>query len=198
AWRGAAPVQHALLHGDDTTGASTFLIGPGLDDGPVFGVLTERVRPADTSGDLLARLAEAGAPLLVATLDGIADGSLRPVPQPADGVSHAPKLSVADAEIRFDQPARAVDRRIRACTPDPGAWTMFRADRLKLGPVTVAPATDPALPAGRLRVERDGVRVGTITSTVLLGTVQPPGKRAMPALDWARGARPAAGDHLGG
>ncbi len=125
AWRGAAPVQHALLHGDDTTGASTFLIGPGLDDGPVFGVLTERVRPGDTSGDLLARLAEAGAPLLVATLDGIADGSLRPQPQPAGRGVHAPKLTVADARIDFGQPALAVERRIRACTPEPG-----RLDRL--------------------------------------------------------------------
>ena len=93
AWRGAAPVQHALLHGDEYTGASTFQIGPGLDDGPVYGVLTERISPNDTSGDLLGRLAEAGAPLLVATLDGIADGSLQAQPQPADGVSVAPKLT---------------------------------------------------------------------------------------------------------
>jgi methionyl-tRNA formyltransferase len=200
AWRGAAPVQHALLHGDDTTGASTFLIGPGLDDGPVFGVLTERVRPTDTSGELLARLAEAGAPLLVATLDGIADGSVVPRPQPAEGVSHAPKLSVLDARIDFEQPALAVDRRIRACTPDPGAWTSFRGDRLKLGPVSVVKVDveiDKAPPAGELVIDKKAVLVGTLTAPLRLGTVQPPGKRPMPAADWARGLRLASGERLG-
>jgi methionyl-tRNA formyltransferase len=196
AWRGAAPVQHALLHGDDTTGASTFQIGPGMDDGPVFGVLTERVRPDDTSGALLTRLAEAGAPLLVATLDGIEDGSLSPQPQPLDGISHAPKFNVADAEIAFDQPAVAVDRRIRACTPDPGPWTMFRGERLKLGPVT--PTDKRGLAAGELRLDGKQLLAGTATVAVRLGAVQPPGKRPMPALDWARGVRLTEGDHLGG
>jgi methionyl-tRNA formyltransferase len=196
AWRGAAPVQHALLHGDDTTGASTFLIGPGLDDGPVFGVLTERVRPDDTSGSLLARLAEAGAPLLVATLDGIADGSLRPQPQPGDGVSHAPKLTVADARIDFGQPALAVDRRIRACTPEPGAWTSFRDGRLKLGPAFPAPEAAP-LPAAELLISKSEVLVGTATMALRLGTVQPAGKNPMPAADWARGLRLESGERLG-
>jgi len=194
AWRGAAPVQHALLHGDDYTGAATFRIGPGLDDGPVYGVLTERIKPRDTSGDLLARLAEAGAPLLLATLDGIADGSLRPQPQPADGVSLAPKLGPDDARLRFDQPAVAVDRRARACTPDPGPWAEFRGDRLKLGPVE--PTDHAGLAPGELLVERRQVLVGTATTAVRLGTVQPPGKRPMPALDWARGARPVAAERL--
>jgi methionyl-tRNA formyltransferase len=203
AWRGAAPVQHALLHGDDTTGASTFRIGPGLDDGPVFGVLTERVRPTDTSGDLLDRLAEAGAQLLVATLDGIADGSLRARPQSADGVSVAPKLTVADARVDFGRPALAVDRRIRACTPEPGAWTDFRDGRLKLGPVTFA---DPAgsagsagveLAPGELLVGKSAVLVGTATAAVRLGTVQPAGRKPMPAADWARGLRLESGERLG-
>ena len=201
AWRGAAPVQHAILHGDDTTGASTFLIGPGLDDGPVYGVLTERVRPTDTSGSLLARLAEAGAPLLVATLDGIADGSLRPQPQPADGVSYAPKLTVEDARIDFGQPALAVERRIRACTPDPGAWTSFRDGRLKLGPASPASedarVADESLAAGELLVGKNAVLVGTATTPLRLGTVQPAGKNPMPAADWARGLRLASGERLG-
>lgn len=195
AWRGAAPVQHALLHGEEITGASTFRIGPGLDDGPVYGVLTERIRPTDTSGDLLARLAEAGAPLLVATLDGIADGSLQPRPQPDDGVSLAPKLSTADAEISFGQPAFAIDRRVRACTPDPGPWTTFRGERLKLGPVTVTDSAD--LVFGQLLVDGQQVLVGTASIAVRLSTVQPPGKRAMPATDWARGVRLTAEDRLG-
>ncbi len=199
AWRGAAPVQHALLHGDDTTGASTFRIGPGLDDGPVFGVLTERVRAGDTSGDLLARLAEAGAQLLVPTLDGIADGSLHPRPQPADGVSHAPKLTVADARVDFGRPALAVDRRIRACTPEPGAWTDFRDGRLKLGPVVISSPGEPApeLAAGELQVGKSAVLVGTATSPVRLGTVQPAGRKPMPAADWARGLRLESGERLG-
>lgn len=198
AWRGAAPVQHALLHGDDTTGASTFLIGPGLDDGPVYGVLTERVRPGDTSGDLLARLSEAGAPLLVATLDGIADGSLRPQPQPADGVSYAPKLTVDDARIDFGQPALAVDRRIRACTPEPGAWTPFRDGRLKLGPASqVEQGAGEAIAAGELVIGKSAVLVGTATGPLRLGTVQPAGKKPMPAADWARGLRLESGERLG-
>ena len=96
AWRGAAPVQHAVLHGDEITGATTFRITEGLDEGPVYGTLTEEIRPTDTSGDLLARLARSGAGLLVATLDGIAAGRLVAVPQAADGVSHAPRLTAED------------------------------------------------------------------------------------------------------
>ena len=123
AWRGAAPVQHAILHGDDVTGASTFLIVKELDAGPVYGVLTEPVRPDDTTGTLLGRLAHSGAELLVATLDGIEDGTVKAVPQPAEGVSFAPKITPADARVDWKLPAHVVDRQVRACTPDPGAWT---------------------------------------------------------------------------
>src|SRR5580700_8794226 len=135
AWRGAAPVHHTILHGDDVTGATTFRIVKELDAGPVFGVLTESVLPSDTSGDLLARLSIAGAELLVATMDGIETGELEAQPQPADGVSLAPKLGPADAEVRWQQPAVAVGRLIRACTPAPGAWTRLAGQRVKLGPV---------------------------------------------------------------
>ena len=195
-------MQHAILHGDDTTGASTFQIGPGLDYGPVFGALTERSRPDDTSGDLLNRLSEAGAALLVATLDGIADGSLRPQPQPSDGRPNAPKLTVADARVDFDQPALAVQRRI-APTPEPGAWTDVRDCRLKLGPVTAVPgklAGGPAsggLASGELRVGKSAVLVGTATHPVRAGHRQPAGKRPMPAADWARGLRLETGERLG-
>lgn len=193
AWRGAAPVQHSVLAGDEVTGASTFLLEQGLDTGPVFGVLTETVRATDTSGDLLGRLAVAGAGLLVATLDAIADGSARPEPQPADGVSLAPKLSVDDAQVRWDQPAFAIDRRVRACTPAPGAWTTFRGDRVRLGPVRPQPDA-PALPPGEVQVDKAGARVGTSTCPVLLGEVRPAGKKAMAAADWLRGVRPEQGE----
>ena len=144
AWRGAAPVQHAILHGDDVTGATTFRLVAELDAGPVFGVLTEPIRPADTAGELLERLATAGARLLTDTLDGIEDGTLRAVPQPAEGVSLAPKLTPEDGRVDWKLPAHLVDRRIRGCTPEPGAWTEFDADRLKLWPVTPLQADSPA------------------------------------------------------
>jgi methionyl-tRNA formyltransferase len=194
AWRGAAPVQHAVLHGDDITGAATFLIEQGLDTGPVYGVVTETIRPDDTAGDLLERLSHSGAGLLAATMDGIADGSLVGVPQTSDGVSIAPKISVDDARVDWTSPGRHVDRLVRACTPAPGAWTTFRGERLKLGPVRLRGGND--LEPGELRVERSSVVAGTASIDVELGTVQPPGKRPMPASDWARGARIAAGERL--
>ncbi len=192
AWRGAAPVQHAILHGDDITGATTFRLVKELDAGPVFGVVTEPIHPGDTAGDLLGRLAVSGAGLLVATLDGIGSGQLEARPQPAEGVSLAPKITAGDARVRWDQPATAVDRQVRACTPSPGAWSMLGEARLKLGPVD--PAPEGAAPAGPLApgemaVLRSGILVGTATTPVGLGDVQPPGKRRMRAADWARGLR---------
>ncbi len=200
AWRGAAPVQAAILHGDDVTGATTFGIVRELDAGPVFGVLTEPVLPTDTAGDLLARLSVAGAELLVATLDGIESGELEARPQPADGVSLAPKIGTVDAEVRWQQPAVAVDRLIRACTPAPGAWTRLDGSRVKLGPVLLEPPESagqgaghgdelPPMAPGELRVRRDRVLAGTGTSAVRLGEVQPDGKRRMQAVEWARGLR---------
>jgi len=190
AWRGAAPVQHAILHGDDVTGASTFRVVAELDAGPVYGVLTEPVRPRDTSGDLLERLAHSGAELLVATLDGIEAGTLTAIPQPAEGISFAPKITVADARVDWKLPALAIDRLIRACTPDPGAWTDYEGARLKLGPVAVGdPAQGPALAPGDLRADRHAVYAGTGSRPVRLGEVQAEGKRRMAAADWARGLR---------
>lgn len=188
AWRGAAPVQHAVWSGDELTGATTFRIVRALDAGPTYGVVTERVRPEDTAGDLLERLAEAGAPLLVATLDGIEDGSLEAREQPEDGVSLAPKIEVADAEVPWTEPAQAVDRRIRACTPAPGAWTTFEGERVKIGPVRPDPDAEPLQP-GRLAIGKNSVHVGTGTVPVLLGDVKAFGKKQMRAADWARGAR---------
>jgi methionyl-tRNA formyltransferase len=198
AWRGAAPVAHAIAHGDDITGATTFSIVAELDAGPVYGVATEPIGEQDTAGDLLARLAETGASLLVATLDGIEAGQLEPRPQPADGVSFAPKLTTGDARVRWGAPAPAVGRQIRACTPAPGAWTMLGDTRLKLWPVRPLPPAGAdggaALPAdagplapGQLWAGRPGVFAGTATRPVELGDVQPPGKRRMAAAEWARG-----------
>ena len=190
AWRGAAPVQHAILHGDDMTGATTFQLVRELDAGPTYGVLTEPIRPSDTAGSLLERLSVAGAGLLVTTLDLIESGELEARPQPTDGVSLAPKVNPADAEVNWKVPAVAVSRLIRACTPAPGAWTMLDGTRVKLLPVTSpGAAADVALGPGELLVTRDAVLVGTATTPVQLGDVQPSGKRLMPAPEWARGLR---------
>lgn len=201
AWRGAAPVQHAIIAGDEVTGASTFRLERGLDTGPVYGVMTERIRPTDTAGELLVRLSTAGAELLVATLDGIEAGKLVAEPQPIDGVSLAPKLGTEDAHIDWTRPALAIDRLVRGCTPAPGAWTTFRGERLKVAPVTVVPPGElpdgSTVATGELLVTRKAVFVGTATSPVRLGSVQGHGRRPMPAPDWARGARVAPGERVG-
>jgi methionyl-tRNA formyltransferase len=188
AWRGAAPVQAAIAAGDTVTGATTFQIEPALDSGPVYGVVTETIRPTDTAGDLLERLSLSGAALLETTLDGITDGSLTTVEQVADGVSIAPKITVEEARVRWDLPAHVVERRIRAVTPSPGAWTMIGDLRVKLGPVMVDDAVPNTLAPGEIRIDRKSVHIGTGSQPVLLGHIQPPGKKPMNAADWARGA----------
>ncbi len=192
AWRGAAPVQQAIRAGDEVTGATTFRIVPALDAGPTYGVMTERIRPDDTAGTLLARLAEGGAGLLVATLDGIADGSLEARDQPDDGVSFAPKVTVDDARVDWRLPATAIDRLVRSCSPSPGAWTTLGGtgspeERLKLGSVRIDPSVTAA--PGELVVGKHDVHVGTGTTAVRLGDMKAFGKRQMPAADWARGLR---------
>ncbi|WP_371557065.1 methionyl-tRNA formyltransferase [Streptomyces longwoodensis] len=196
AWRGAAPVQHALMAGDEITGASTFLIEEGLDSGPVYGTLTEEVRPTDTSGDLLTRLAFAGAGLLAATMDGIEDGTLRAVPQPGDGVTLAPKITVEDARVDWAAPALRVDRVVRGCTPAPGAWTTFRGERLKLIQARPVPERTDLAP-GQLAVGKNDVYVGTGSYAVELLWVQAQGKKPMRAADWARGVRITEDERLG-
>ncbi|MFW5474308.1 methionyl-tRNA formyltransferase [Knoellia sp. CPCC 206450] len=202
AWRGAAPVQRAIMAGDEATGATTFVIEEGLDTGPVLGIMTEAIRPDDTSGTLLDRLAHAGAGLLVATMDGLASGDLVPVPQPAEGVSHAAKLTTADAQVTWTTPAYAVHRHVRGCTPAPGAWTTFRGERLGVGPVTLADADaevaarpdGTALAPGEILATKRAVHVGTVAGAVTLGEVRPQGKKPMAAADWARGVRIDAGE----
>lgn len=195
AWRGAAPVQRAILHGDDVTGAATFQIEEGLDTGPVYGVLTEPIKPSDTTGDLLGRLAVAGASLLLDTMNGIEAGVLEPRPQPAEGVSHAAKLNPEDGHVDWRSPALRVDRLVRACTPAPGAWTDFRDTRVKLGPVRLMPDAETLTP-GALLPGKNEVLVGTATHPVALGEVQPQGKRQMAAADWIRGVNLIGKDAL--
>ena len=205
AWRGAAPVQHAIIHGDDVTGACVFRLEAGLDTGPVLARLTEPIGPADTAGDLLARLADAGAPLVLGVLASLAAGTARPTPQPDDGVSLAPMLTPDDGRIDWERPAAEIDRRIRGVPPAPGAHTTYGGARLRLGPATPVPgATDAgddagtgALAPGELHATKREVLVGTGSGTLRLGQVAPAGKNWMDAAAWARGARPAPGARLG-
>ena len=193
AWRGAAPVQHAIKAGDEITGATTVLLEAGMDTGPVFGHITDAIGPHDTSGDLLQRLSVTGAELLVRTLDGIESGELVAVPQVEEGVSLAPKVLVDDAQVDWTHPALAIDRLIRSCTPAPGAWTTFRDERLKLGAVTLETEVTDLAP-GQLRVSKQAVLVGTGSCAVALGQVQPVGKKSMGWKDWVNGARPTDSD----
>jgi methionyl-tRNA formyltransferase len=195
-WRGAAPVQHAILAGDEVTGATTFRIVKELDAGPTYGVMTQTISADDTAGSLLAKLAEGGAGLLVATLDGITDGSLEARPQPEEGVSYAATVLVEHARVDWTDPALGIDRQVRACTPAPGAWTTYAGERLKLGPVTLTDR-EPLAP-GVLDVGKNAVHVGTATQPVRLGRVKAFGKKEMAAADWARGVQfpehPVLGD----
>jgi methionyl-tRNA formyltransferase len=186
AWRGAAPVQHAILAGDQLTGATTFRIVLELDAGPIFATVTEPIRPDDTAGDLLHRLSLSGARLLVDTLDGIEDGTMTPIPQPETDaqVSYASKINVEEARIDWTQPAEVVNRLVRACTPAPGAWTTFRGERFKINSTRIS---DSVLPPGRLQISKRSVRVGTATRALELDEVQAQAKKPMAAADWARG-----------
>lgn len=186
AWRGAAPVQWAIISGEEITGASTFRIEAGLDTGPVFGTLTRTIDRADTAGSLLAALATDGAQLLAQTIGAL--DRLHPVPQPHDGVSVAPKLEKDDARVRWTDPALAVDRRVRGCTPEPGAWSTAREQRLVLEPVVLRPDITDLAP-GRVRVDGRAVLVGTGSHAVMLTRVKPAGKGWMDADAWMRGLR---------
>lgn len=185
AWRGAAPVQRAVMAGDDVTGAVTFLLEEGLDTGPVFGTLTESVGPEDTAGELLERLSRSGAVLLAQTLSAIGAGKASAQPQ-AGEVSLAPKLTLEDGHLKWSHPALAISRQARGVTPEPGAWTMLDGQRVKLEPVRLRPDVTTLAP-GALALHGKSVLVGTGSHAVELTKIQPAGKKMMAAADWARG-----------
>lgn len=196
AWRGAAPVQRAVIAGDDVTGACVFRLEEGLDTGPVYSRLTETIRSTDTAGDLLTRLADAGSGLVAATLATVADGTVRPEPQDDGAATLAPMLTTQDGRMTWNDPAIAVDRRARGVTPAPGAFTTFAGARLRLGPVRLVPEVTELGP-GELRATKHEVLVGTGSHAVRLGQVAPDGKSWMAADAWARGARPEPRTILG-
>lgn len=188
AFRGAAPVQRCVMAGDAITGASTFKLDTGMDTGDILGQLTVEVGVNESSGELLERLATAGAPLLVATFDALEAGTAVPLSQPAEGVSYAPKIRSTDANLKWHHPALGISRWIRGCTPEPGAWTTFNGTRLGIGKVTLA-ADIVDLEPGEVRATKEAVYVGTGSHALVLGDVQPAGKDWMAATDWMRGVR---------
>jgi methionyl-tRNA formyltransferase len=185
AWRGAAPVQRAVMAGDDITGAVTFQVEEGLDTGPVFGTLTETVGQDDTAGELLERLSRSGAVLLAQTLSAIEAGKAAAVPQTGE-VSLAPKLTLDDGRLDWKHPALAIGRQARGVTPEPGAWTVLEGQRIKLDPVRLRPDVSQLAP-GAVSIQDKSVLVGTGSHAVQLTRVQPAGKKMMAAADWARG-----------
>ncbi|MDF7663646.1 methionyl-tRNA formyltransferase [Bifidobacterium sp. ESL0763] len=205
-WRGAAPVQRAIWSGDTVTGATVFRLTRGMDTGPILAQSTCEIGAHETSGDVLAKLADDGSRLLAATLTAMASGEIVPQEQPQGAYEVASKIGHDDAHVRFDVPVFAADRQIRACTPEPGAWcTMHpqggvaKADGtddgeafhiLKARPADAAdPQTPKDLKPGALAVSKKHVWVGTATTPIELETVKAQGKKAMRAADWARGAR---------
>ncbi|MCW3157712.1 methionyl-tRNA formyltransferase [Micropruina sonneratiae] len=191
AWRGAAPVQRAILAGDLQTGISVFDLVPALDAGPVYRRDASPLGDTETAGDVLARLAEQGAGVLVEVLDALAAGTATATPQPEDGVTLAPKLTVDDARIDWTASALAIDRQIRACNPNPVAWTTHRGERVKVWLGRARAGT--VLAPGVLAVDKRSVHVGTGRGVLELLQVQPAGKKAMAAADWGRGLGAEAG-----
>jgi methionyl-tRNA formyltransferase len=194
-WRGAAPVQHALIAGDTETGASVFQLVPELDAGDVFAESRVPIPSDATASDLLADLAVLGADVLADVVDGIAAGTAVATPQ-TGAPTLAPKLTLEDARIRWHDTSHAVLARVRGVTPEPGAHTTIDGVRLKIGAATSAPADSPTLAPGSMALHGREVLVGTGTDPVVLRAVQPAGKGMMNAADWWRGLRtphPVAG-----
>ncbi len=194
-WRGAAPVQRAIMAGDTEIGAAVFSLVPELDAGPIYRTLTDVVHPTDTSATVLTRMAQSGAKLLVDAIAAVAAGE-KPVPQPETGIIHAAKITVEDAFLDLTASATELDRLIRGCYPNPGAWTTFRGERFKISAASLSPTALPLAP-GQLRVTKKTLELGTGTVPLQLDTVQAAGKKPMAGSDWARGANITATDRMG-
>lgn len=186
-WRGAAPVQRAIMAGDDLTGATVFQLVPELDAGDVFGRMTEQIGKHQTAGGLLASLADSGAELLVRVVDALADGTARAEPQQGD-VTLAPKLTVLDGEIDWTQTADTINDLIRGVTPEPGASTTIDGARLKVLEAAISRDVPP-LAAGEFALVGKSVLVGTATQPIELVRVHPAGRTVMDAGSWWRGRK---------
>lgn len=198
-YRGAAPVQWAVIHGERETGVSIMQLDEGMDTGPVFLEHRVAIDPDETAGELLARLAPIGAQALLEAIAAIAAGTARAVAQDHAGASHAPMLDKADGLIDFAQPATAVAARIRGVDPWPGAQAMLRGQIVKLFRARAAPGTGSAAPAAGtvLAIEAGGVHVAAADGAVVIRDVQAAGRKRMAAAQFAAGRGIAVGDVLG-
>lgn len=185
-WRGAAPVQHSIISGDTETGVTLFRIDEGLDTGPIVGSVQTEIQPRETAGELLSRLTHIGVSVLLQEIPKIFAGIHKPERQPEIGISVAPKLSRNDAFISFQCSANDTYARIRGVTPEPGAWTNFKGQPLKL---LSCSASSYSLDAGHVALVDGAVLVGCLSGSIELITVQPAGKNKMSAVDWHRGQR---------
>jgi methionyl-tRNA formyltransferase len=210
AYRGAAPVQRALLEGAAVTGVTTFVIDDGMDTGPLLLAAEVPTHPDEDAGALTARLAEVAGRLAVETLDALESGQVQPRPQPPEGASLAPKVRPEEARLDFTRPAAELANAVRAFTPAPGAWTTHRGRRLKVtravpdppGGPKAPPRTPPEdgvrLEPGRVAVGPGGwLLVGTADRPLELVEVRPEGRRAMSGAEFARGARLGPEEWLG-
>lgn len=185
-WRGAAPVERAILSGDDTTGVTLMQMEAGLDTGPILAAWETSIGWNEDGGSLSEWLAFGGAELLATHLGALASGELAPRPQDESTATWAPRLTTAEARLDFSQPAEQVVRAVRAFCPRPGAHTTWRGKRFKI--LRARPASGRLAP-GYLEADGGTVRVGTGAGCLALLTVQPAGKRAMDAGDWLRGVK---------
>lgn len=196
AYRGAAPVQRAVLGGDAETGASLIVLTEGMDEGPVLARVALPIEATDTSGTVGDKLARVGAELLVPTLEGYVAGDISPEEQDHARATYAPKITNDEAEIDWSWPAAHIDRHVRALDPAPGGATELRGKVLKVWSVT--PPTGPVdLRPGEIAVIGGELLVGTGDDALVMGEVQPAGKRRMSGADLARGLRPLPGERLG-
>lgn len=183
-WRGAAPVQHALIAGDRETGITIFQIDSGLDTGSVAAMLPTEIQPNETAGELLVRLTNLGVSLLLETIPRIESGLVNLEPQGVSGVTSAPKLFKLDGKIDLNRPAEVVSDQWRGVTPEPGAWTLFRGEPIKLIDARVSTLT---LEVGKIEKIDTRLYVGCKSGALELLKVQPAGKPQMSASDWFRG-----------
>lgn len=193
-WRGAAPIQAAILAGDHETGITIMLMDPGLDTGPIISQRATPITPEDTAASLSDRLATIGADLLVATLPAYLAGSMLPIPQDNTLATFAPKLVKNSGELDFTQPAAQLERQVRACHPWPGAYTDWDGQLLK---IHRAHALDQTIAAPATPLVIDGLpAIATIRGSLVLDQVQPAGKQPMSGSSFLHGARSWSSSHL--
>ena len=185
-WRGAAPINAAILHGDEETGVTIMKMDVGLDTGPILSQRSTRLTPEDTAGSVFEKLSRLGADLLIETLPGYLSGAIQPIPQAEEGMTYAPMLKKEEGQLDFTRPAEELERRIRAFNPWPGAFLNFDGTLLKVHRAHVEEGT---VEVGQRHVHRDQPAVGAGGGLLVLDEVQPAGKKPMSGKSFLAGAR---------